>query len=191
MGSASSVTATSAAPKDASSATDETSKSVAPKDCFIWIVSSLKETLPYLDVESVLCLHNVHKRLIWHVHNLHTWRLLLLRDFPNARSKFHDRLILREPDTTASTTTEIPDEHAKALYFELFCQRFVMEAEVCLHSHCTGPLSRQLHELHRHGDNPIPVTFKANIGRVPPTFPAFPSLKPSETSSLTLEWIPR
>ena len=70
-------------------------------DDVAWIVSSLKPVLPYLRIESVLCLHNVSKLLAWHVHNLGTWRLLCLRDFPSARSLFHDRILLRRA-TTAS-----------------------------------------------------------------------------------------
>ena len=66
-----------------------------------------------------------------------------------------------------------------------------MEAEVRLHSHCTGHVARQMHELTRHGDAPIPITFKARIGTMPAAFPSFPPLGPTETSSLTLEWIPR
>ena len=111
-----------------------------------------------------------------------------MRDFPNARSQFHD-LILRDPPT-ASTAT-LADADAKALYYELFRQRFVMEAEVCMHSHCTGTIFQQLRELTRHGSTPIPMTFKATTGRVPDTVPSFPPLGPTETSSLTLEWIPR
>ena len=157
----------------------------ATPDNMIWILSSLKTVLPFLRLESVLCLHNVGKLLTWHVHNLGTWQLLCLRDFPNARSQFHDRILLS--DSTAKTT----DEDAKALYFELFCQRFIIEAKICLHSNCTGHISKQMNELIRHGDRPIPVTFKATVGNVPDSIPSFPALAPSETSSMTLEWIPR
>lgn len=162
---------------------------VAPKDNFMWIMTSLKAVLPYLEFESVLCLHSVNKLLVWHVHNLGAWRALCLRDFPNARTQFHERVILRAP--RPANKRALPDDDAKALYLELFCQRFVLEAEVRLHSHCIGSMPQQLNELIRHGNTPIPITFKASIGRVPTTFPLFPPLKPSETSSLVLEWIPR
>ena len=173
-------------PSGASTSADPVKVNV---DNLTWIVSSLKPLLPHLTVESVLCLHRVSKSLVWHIHNLHTWRLLCLRDFPNSRSQLHDRLILR--DSPTASTTALPDADAKALYYELFRQRFVMEAEVCMHSHCTGTIFQQLRELTRHGSTPIPVTFKATTGRVPDTFPSFPPLGPTETSSLTLEWIPR
>ena len=75
--------------------------SATPVDNILWIASSLKNVVPYLQLESVLCLHNVSKLLAWHVHNLGTWRLLCLRDFPSARSLFHDRILLRRA-TTAS-----------------------------------------------------------------------------------------
>ena len=156
-------------------------------DRLTWILSSLKPMLPYLTLESVLFLHSVSKSLVWHIYHLHTWRLLCLRDFPNARSQLHDRLILR--DTTS--TTKLPDADAKALYQELFFQRFIMEAEVCLHSHCRGSIFQQIHELTRHSPLPIPITFKASTGFLPDTIPSFPPLAPNETSSLTLEWIPR
>ena len=160
-----------------------------PADNLVWIVSSLKPILPYLTVEAVLCLHHVNKLLVWHIHNLHIWRLMCFRDFPNARSQLHDRLILRDPH--AASTKIHPDADAKAVYFELFCQRFVMEAEIRMHSHCTGSIVQQLRELTRHGSTPIPITFKATIGRMPDTIPVFPALAPTETSSLALEWIPR
>ena len=166
--------------------------SATHSDNLIWIMSSLKAVVPYLSLESVLCLHNVNKLLVWHMHNLQTWGFLCLRDFPFARSKFHDRVILRDSKkNTATSTTALPDADIKDLYFELFCQRFVMEAEVRLHSHCTGHAAKQMHELTRHGDAPIPITFKARIGTMPAAFPSFPPLGPTETSSLTLEWIPR
>ena len=172
-------------PPDAAKAND-----AAASNNLIWIISSMKAVLPYLLLESILCLHNVSKLLVWNIHNLRTWRFLCLRDFPNYRSKFHERVILCDSSATASTSA-ILDADLKTLYFELFCQRFVMEAEIRLHSHCTGHISQQLHELTRHGEKPIPITFKAQIGTMPTAFPSFPVLAPTETSSLTLEWIPR
>ena len=181
MGSASSSTS--------SGTVDVTATAATASDNIVWIMSSLKPVLPYLRLESVLCLHNVSKLLVCHMHNLGIWRILCLRDFPNARSQFHDRVLLGDPSTT--NTTALPDASAKTLYLELFCQRFVMQAEVCLHSHPTGHISRQLNELLRHRGDPVPIKFKATIGRMPAEIPSFPALAPNETSSFTLEWIPR
>ena len=75
-------------------------------DNITWIVSSLKTALSYLELESVLCLHSVSKLIVWHAHNLGAWRILCLRDFPNARSQFHNRIIL--------SNTALPDADAKA-----------------------------------------------------------------------------
>ena len=114
-----------------SATVDTTEAAAAPTDNLRWIMSSLKSAIPHLTFESVLLLHNVSKLVNWHVHNLHTWRALCLRDFPDARSRFRDR---------TSTT----DADAKACYYELFCQRFILEAEVCLHSHCAGRIGQQM-----------------------------------------------
>ena len=164
--------------------------SAPPVDNILWIASNLKNVVPYLQLESVLCLHNVSKLVVWHAHNLDAWRILCLRDFPNARSQFHDRILLRNTSTT-TTTRSLPDADVKELYFELFCQRFIVQAEVSLPSHPTGHIARQLNELFRHKDTPIPINFRATVGHVPDGIPSFPALAPTETSSLTLEWIPR
>ena len=129
------VTAAASAAENPSGASTSADPVKGNADNLTWILSSLKPLLPHLTLKSVLCLHSVSKSLVWHIHNLHTWRLLCLRDFPNARSQFHD-LILRDPPT-ASTAT-LPDADAKALYYELFCQRFIMEAEVCMHERSLG-----------------------------------------------------
>ena len=165
--------------------------SASPVDNILWIATSLKNVLPYLKVESVLCLHNVSKLVVWHARNLGVWRIMCLRDFPNARSQFHDRVLLGNTSSTTTTPSSLPDADAKELYFELFCQRFIVQAEVSLPSHPTGHIAEQLNELFRHKATPIPIDFRATVGHVPDGIPAFPALAPTETSSLTLEWIPR
>ena len=50
---------------------------------------------------------------------------------------------------------------------------------------------RKLSHLMEPLNSPIPVEFKARVGHMPATFPTFPPLAPNETSSLTLEWVPR
>ena len=142
MGSGPSKTVTAAAPDNPPGASTSADPVKVNVDNLTWIVSSLKPLLPHLTVESVLCLHRVSKSLVWHVHNLHTWRLLCLRDFPNSRSQFHDRLILRDSPTASTTNT--PDADAKELYCELFTQRFIVEAEVCMNNHCTGNSPKQI-----------------------------------------------
>ena len=46
--------------------------SAGPADNILWIASNLKNGVPYLQLESVLCLHNVRKLVAWHAHNLDT-----------------------------------------------------------------------------------------------------------------------
>ena len=46
--------------------------SAVPADNILWIASNLKNGVPYLQLESVLCLHNVSKLVAWHAHNLDT-----------------------------------------------------------------------------------------------------------------------
>ena len=111
-----------------------------------------------------------------------------MRDFPHARGQFHDRLILHNRRASDRVHT---DHGAKALYREFFCQRFIMEAEVRLPQHYTGSMLRKLSHLMEPLNSPIPVEFKARVGHMPATFPTFPPLAPNETSSLTLEWVPR
>ena len=160
---------------------------VAPADNLVWIMSSMKDVVPYLDCESVLCVHSVNKLLVWHLHNIHTWRILCWRDFPSARGQLHDQVILRKRRANDTVHT---DHVAKALYHELFCQRFTMEAEVRLDQHYTGSILQQMVKLQSDG-TALPVKFKASVGHEPASFSKPPPLAPNETSSLTTEWIPR